>query len=143
MEIMYTTQASATGGGRNDGHSKTDDGKVDVKLSSPKEMGGAGGEGTNPEQLFATGYAACYLGALRAAAGKDHVKLPDDTKVTAEVGVGKRDAGQGLGLKIGLTAHVPGHDAEKVKAWMDAAHIICPYSHATRGNVEVSLTVGT
>ncbi|MCD7058480.1 organic hydroperoxide resistance protein [Pelagibacterium xiamenense] len=142
MEIQYTAHASATGGGRHDGHSKTDDGKVDVKISSPREMGGPGGEGTNPEQLFATGYAACYLGALRAAAGKDHVKLPDDTRISADVGVGKRDDGQGLGLKVTLTATVPGHDAEKVKAWMDAAHIICPYSHATRGNIEVNLEVG-
>jgi lipoyl-dependent peroxiredoxin len=142
MEISYTAHATAGGGGRNEGHSRTDDGVLDLKITSPKEMGGPGGEGTNPEQLFAAGYAACYLGALRAAAGKDHVKLGDDTRVTADVGVGKRDDGEGLGLKIGLTAHVSGHEKEKVKQWMDAAHIICPYSHATRGNVEVTLTVG-
>lgn len=142
MNIMYTAHASASGGGRHDGQAKTDDGKLAIIFSSPKEMGGPGGDGTNPEQLFATGYAACYLGALRAAAGKDNVKLPDDTSVAADVGVGKRDDGQGLGLKVTLTATVPGHDAERVKGWMDAAHIICPYSHATKGNIEVNLKVG-
>ena len=141
MQILYTAHASATGG-RENGHSKTDDGKVDVKLSTPKEMGGSGGEGTNPEQLFATGYAACFLGAMKAAAGKDHVKLPDDSKVTASVGFGKRDDGEGFGLKVGLAAHVPGMDAEKVKDIMDRAHIICPYSHATRGNVDVDVSLG-
>jgi lipoyl-dependent peroxiredoxin len=141
MEILYTAHAKATGGGRNEGHSKTDDGKVDVKLSTPKEMGGSG-EGTNPEQLFATGYSACFLGALRFVAGKDHKKLPDDTSISADVGFGKRDDGEGFGLKVTLTAHVPGLDTETVKDLMDRAHIVCPYSHATKGNIEVNLVVG-
>ncbi|WP_127143809.1 organic hydroperoxide resistance protein [Pelagibacterium montanilacus] len=141
MEILYTAHASATGG-REDGHSKTDDGKVDVKLSTPREMGGSGGQGTNPEQLFATGYSACFLGAMKFAAGKMNKKLPDDSTVSADVGFGKRDDGEGFGLKVALTAHVPGEDPETVKKIMDAAHIVCPYSHATRGNIEVSLTVG-
>jgi lipoyl-dependent peroxiredoxin len=142
MEILYTAHATAGGGGREKGHSKTDDGKLDVELSTPKEMGGSGGEGTNPEQLFATGYAACYLGAMRAAAGKQHKKLPAEATVSAEVGIGKRDDGEGFGLKVRLVAHVPDMDREEIKAIMDAAHIICPYSHATRGNVEVSLVAG-
>lgn len=139
MQILYTAHATATGG-REDGHSKTDDGKVDVKLSTPSEMGGSGGAGTNPEQLFATGYAACFLGAMKFAAGKDKRKLPDDSTVTASVGFGKRDDGEGFGLKVGLTAHVPGLELALVRDLMDRAHVICPYSHATKGNVEVSLT---
>src|SRR5690606_7919021 len=139
MEILYTAHATASGGGREDGHSKTDDGKVDVNLSTPREMGGSGGEGTNPEQLFATGYAACFLGAMRFAAGKSRVKLPAETTVSADVGFGKRDDGEGFGLKVTLTANAPGLDAETLKDVMDAAHIVCPYSHATRGNIEVEL----
>lgn len=141
MEIAYTAHATATGGGRDKGHSKTDDGKVEVNLSTPKEMGGSG-EGTNPEQLFATGYAACFLGAMRFVANQDKSPLPDNTQVIADVGIGKRDDGEGFGLKIGLTATIPGYDAEKAKDLIDRAHIVCPYSHATKGNVEVSLTVG-
>lgn len=141
MEILYTAHATATGGGRNDGQSKTDDGKVEVRLATPKEMGGSG-DGTNPEQLFATGYAACFLGAMRFAAGKDHQKLPQETTVSADVGFGKRDDGEGFGLKVTLTAQVPGLDTEAVKDLMDRAHIVCPYSHATRGNIEVNLVAG-
>ena len=140
MQILYTAHATATGG-RENGHSRTDDGKVDVKLSTPSEMGGSG-EGTNPEQLFATGYSACFLGAMRFAAGKDNQKLPDGTSVTADVGIGKRDDGEGFGLKVTLTASVPGFEVEQVKDLMDRAHIVCPYSHATKGNIEVNLVVG-
>ncbi|HCO55283.1 MAG TPA: osmotically inducible protein OsmC [Pelagibacterium sp.] len=139
MEILYTAHATASGGGREDGHSKTDDGKVDVKLSTPKEMGGSGGDGTNPEQLFATGYSACFLGAMRFAAGQAKVKLPPEATVNAQVGFGKRDDGEGFGLKVILTASAPGLDAETLKDVMDRAHIVCPYSHATRGNIEVEL----
>lgn len=141
MEILYTAHATATGG-REDGHSRTDDGKVDVKLSTPREMGGSGGAGTNPEQLFATGYSACFLGAMKAAAGKDHKKLPDDSSVSADVGFGKRDDGEGFGLKVTLTARVSGMSAEEVRGLMDRAHVICPYSHATMGNIEVNLVAG-
>ena len=139
MEILYTAHATASGGGREDGHSKTDDGKLDVKLSTPKELGGAGGDGTNPEQLFATGYSACFLGAMRAAARKANVDLPKEATVSADVGFGKRDDGEGFGLKVILTAAAPGLDTEALKDVMDRAHIICPYSHATRGNIEVEL----
>ncbi|RDE09500.1 organic hydroperoxide resistance protein [Pelagibacterium lacus] len=139
MEILYTAHATASGGGREDGQSRTDDGKVDVRLSTPKEMGGSGGAGTNPEQLFATGYAACFLGAMRFAAKRDKVDLPAETTVNAQVGFGKRDDGQGFGLKVILTADAPGMEAEALKGVMDAAHIVCPYSHATKGNIEVEL----
>lgn len=141
MEILYTAHATATGG-REDGHSKTDDGKVDVRLSTPKEMGGSGGAGTNPEQLFATGYSACFLGAMKFAAGKQNKKLPDDATVSADVGFGKRDDGEGFGLKVTLTAKVPGMGSEEVRDLMDRAHIVCPYSHATMGNIEVNLVAG-
>lgn len=140
MKILYTAHASATGG-RDNGHSKTDDGKIDVKLSTPSEMGGSGGDGTNPEQLFATGYSACFLGAMKFVAGQDKIKLPDDATVSADVGFGQRDDGEGFGLKVGLTASVPGLDTETVKDLMDRAHIVCPYSHATKGNIEVSLNI--
>lgn len=136
MKILYRTTATATGGGR-EGHSRTEDGKVDVRLDVPKEMGGGGGEGTNPEQLFATGYSACFLGAVRFAAGKQKVKLPDEANVTADVGIGPRDDGEGFGLDVELTVSLPGLDEATAKKVVDQAHIVCPYSHATRGNIDV------
>jgi Ohr subfamily peroxiredoxin len=139
MKVLYTAHAAATGGRK--GHSKTDDGKVDVDLSVPKEMGGDGGPGTNPEQLFAAGYSACFLGAMRFVAGKDKVTIPDDATVSADVGFGQRDDGTGFGLAVVLTAHVPGLDAATVEGIMQKAHIVCPYSHATRGNIDVQLKV--
>jgi Ohr subfamily peroxiredoxin len=127
MKIAYTAHATATGGRK--GHSRTDDGKID------------GGPGTNPEQLFAAGYSACFLGAMRFVAGKDKVKIPDDATVSADVGIGQRDDGTGFGLAVVLTAHVPGLDAATVEGIMQKAHIVCPYSHATRGNIDVQLKV--
>lgn len=137
MDVVYWAHATATGGGRNDGHSKTDDGKLDVTLSVPKEMGGPGGDGTNPEQLFATGYSACYLGAVRAAAGKEHVKVSDDANVTAHVGFGDNPNGTGFLIDVKLDVSLPGIDPEKAKEITEKAHHICPYSNATRGNINV------
>lgn len=139
MKIAYTAHAQASGGGRN-GRSHTDDGKVDVTLAVPKEMGGSG-EGTNPEQLFATGYSACFLGALRFVAGKEKVALPDDTSVSAAVGIGPRDDGTGFGLDVKLTIASPGVDRGQLEDLVQKAHIVCPYSHATRGNINVALEV--
>lgn len=139
MKILYRTTASATGG--RDGHAKTDDGKVDVKLSTPKELGGAGGDGTNPEQLFASGYSACFLGALKFAAGKEKVKIPNDAQVTANVGIGPRDDGQGFGIDVDLTIALPGIERAQAEDLVAKAHVVCPYSHATRGNVDVRLKV--
>lgn len=139
MKVVYTAHAHATGGGR-DGQARTDDGKVDVKLSVPKEMGGAG-EGTNPEQLFASGYSACFLGALRFVAGKEKVTIPSDAKVAADVGIGPRDDGTGFGLEVALTITAPGVDKAVLEDLVQKAHVVCPYSHATRGNIPVSLTV--
>lgn len=139
MDVLYWTKASATGG--RDGHSATDDGKVDVKLSTPKEMGGAGGDGTNPEQLFATGYAGCFLGAIRGVAGQEHIKISDDASVTAHVGFGKNPNGKGFLIDVKLDVSLPDLDADKAKEIVDAAHEICPYSNATRNNINVELNV--
>ena len=138
MNVAYTAHATATGG--RDGHSRTDDGKVDVKLTPPKEMGGTG-TGVNPEQLFATGYAACYLGAIKFVAGKDKIKIGDDAKVTAHVGIGERDDKQGFGLTVAFDVSLPGVDRAKAEDLAQRAHVVCPYSHATKGNISVKTTV--
>jgi Ohr subfamily peroxiredoxin len=135
-KIVYTAHASATGG--RDGRAVSSDGLVDVKLAVPKEMGGAGG-GSNPEQLFASGYSACFLGAIRFVAGKEKLKIADDAKVEAAVGIGPIPTG--FAIKVDLTVTLPGLDPAKAQEIVDAAHIVCPYSNATRGNVEVTITV--
>jgi len=140
MKVLYTAHAQATGGGR-EGHTRSDDGKVDFQLTVPKELGGPGGGGTNPEQLFAAGYSACFLGALRFVAGKEKVKLPDDTSVSADVGIGARDDGAGFGLEVTLNVSVPGFDTAAAEALVAKAHVVCPYSHATMGNIPVTLKV--
>ena len=141
MEVLYRAHATASGGGRDEGRSATDDGKIDVRLSVPTEMGGKGGDGTNPEQLFATGYSACFLGALKFAAGKEGVKIPDDARVSADVGIGPRDDGKGFGIAVKLTIAAPGIEKAKLEDLVQKAHIVCPYSDATRGNIDVALSV--
>lgn len=138
IDVKYTAIASAVGG--REGSAKSDDGRFEAKLSTPKEMGGAGGDGTNPEQLFAAGYSACFIGALKVAGQQLKVKVPDDTKVTATVGIGPRDAG-GFGITTDLVVDLPGLDREQAQRLVDTAHQICPYSNATRGNVDVGLTL--
>jgi len=139
MQVLYRTQATATGG--RTGQAETADGKLKVTLVTPKELGGPGGEGTNPEQLFASGYSACFLGALKFVAMNRKVKIPEDATVTAAVGIGKRDDGEGFGLEVTLTIKVPGLDSALVNELVQAAHIVCPYSHATRNNIDVQLVV--
>ena len=139
MNILYKTQATSTGG--REGKSKTVDGVLDITLSTPKEHGGAGGPGTNPEQLFAAGYSACFLGALKFVAAQAKIAIPADATVTAEVGIGKRDDGGGFGIEAALTVRVPGLDRAVVEDLMHKAHVVCPYSHATKGNIPVKLTV--
>ncbi|HUH49451.1 MAG TPA: organic hydroperoxide resistance protein [Mycoplana sp.] len=139
MPILYTTKASATGGRA--GHGASEDGVLDVTLTVPKELGGDGARGTNPEQLFATGYSACYLGALKFVAGKEKVKISDDAKVTATVGIGPREDGAGFGIEAALEVSVPGVDKAIVEELAKKAHVVCPYSHATRGNLNVKTTV--
>ena len=138
VDVKYTTEATATGG--RDGHARSQDGRFDVALSTPTELGGAGGDGSNPEQLFAAGYSACFIGALKVAGQQLKVKLPDDVAVTAKVGIGPRSAG-GFGITTDLTVSLPGIDRAQAQRLVDAAHEICPYSNATRGNVDVGLTL--
>lgn len=139
MAILYTAHASATGG--RDGHGATDSGNLDVRLVTPKELGGPGGDGVNPEQLFAVGYSACFLGALKYVAGKSNLKIPADAKVAAAVGIGPRDDGTGFGIAVDLTITLPGIERAVAEDLVQKAHVVCPYSHATRGNIPVSLTV--
>jgi lipoyl-dependent peroxiredoxin len=138
VDVKYRTEATATGG--RDGRSKTADGALDVKLTTPKELGGAGGVGNNPEQLFAAGYAACFLGALKFVAGQEKVRVPNEATVTATVGIGPRQAG-GFGITADLKIALPGLDRAQAEALVRKAHQVCPYSNATRGNVDVGLEV--
>ena len=138
VKAIYKTKATATGG--REGAARSADGSVDVKLVVPKEMGGPGGEGANPEKLFAAGYSACFLGAMKAVSGKEGVKVPQDATVTAEIGFGPRDEG-GYGITADLTINLPGVDRADAERLMHAAHQVCPYSNATRGNVDVGLTL--
>jgi osmotically inducible protein OsmC len=142
MKIVYTTEATATGGGRAGGHSGTKNGRVSVDLSIPKEMGGDNGPGTNPEELFATGYAACYLGALQGAARKEKIKLPEGTTVTASVSFADREDGVGYTIVPALSAHIPGFDKAQIEDLMQKAHQICPYSDLITKPHEVQLTAG-
>lgn len=138
MAIIYRTKATATGG--RDGQAATEDGALKVKLALPKEMGGSGG-GNNPEQLFAAGYSACFLGALKFVAGKAKVKVPDEATVTADIGIGPRDDGTGFGLDVALTITLPGIERAVAEDLVQQAHVVCPYSHATKGSLDVRLTV--
>src|SRR3984885_15065113 len=138
VNVLYHTSARATGG--RDGHSATLDGAVDVKLSTPKELGGGGGTGVNPEQLLATGYAACFLGAMKFVASQGGPKVPADATVTSSVGIGPRSEG-GFGLEIALEISVPGVDRTAAEDLVAKAHQVCPYSNATRNNIDVKLTV--
>ncbi len=141
MKIVYTTAATATGGGRASGHSQTADGKVSVDLSVPREMGGDGGAGTNPEQLFATGYSACFLGAMHGAARKEKLKLPEGTTVTATVSFADREDGVGFTIVAALAAHLPGMDQTAAEALVQKAHQICPYSNLITQAHTVKLSV--
>ena len=139
MSVLYTASATATGEGRN-GHTRSSDGLVDLDLATPVEMGGAGGA-TNPEQLFAAGYAACFLSALKSIARKEKTPIAD-TAVTADVGIGPNGAG-GMGLTIALHIEMSGVDQAVAEKLTEAAHQVCPYSNATRGNVDVTLDTVT
>jgi Ohr subfamily peroxiredoxin len=136
MQTLYTAVATATGDGRN-GHATSEDGMLDLDLRIPKEMGGAGGA-TNPEQLFAVGYAACFHSALKVVAGREKLDV-DGTEVSASVSIGV--VGQGFGLAVELDVHAPNLDQETAERLVAAAHEVCPYSNATRGNIEVTLRV--
>lgn len=132
-KVLYTAHAHTTGG--RDGASRTDDGRLDIKLSSP----GTAGTGTNPEQLFAAGYSACFIGAMKAVAGMQKVILPQDLAIDASVDLGKVGAGYGIAVRLAIS--LPGMDRGAAQALVDAAHQVCPYSNATRGNIDVTLTL--
>jgi Ohr subfamily peroxiredoxin len=134
-KVLYTAKAHTTGG-RDGGASHTDDGRLDVKLSSPGT-----GAGTNPEQLFAAGWSACFLSAVKLVAGKKRMPLPEDVAIDAEVDLGLTRGGFGLAAR--LKVRLPGVEAQAAQALVDAAHQVCPYSLATRGNIDVAITVGT
>ena len=138
MQVLYTASATATGEGRL-GHVRSSDGVLDLDLAVPKEMGGTGGALTNPEQLFAAGYAACFHSALRGVARRAKVDLTDSA-ITVDVGIGRKDT-PGYGLTVAIEAELPSIPAEQGRQLLEAAHRVCPYSEATRGNVDVSLTV--
>ena len=140
MDVIYKAHAVSTGGGRDEGRSATDDGKVDVLLSLPAEMGGKGGAGTNPEQLFAAGYAACYMGALRLVSGKAGTPVGPDTKIHTTVGIGANTRGEGYNLDIAIKVTDTGLDKAVIDELIHKAHMVCPYSNATRGNVDVALS---
>ena len=136
VDVKYRTQAVATGG--RDGTARSEDGKIDLKLSTPKELGGAGGEGTNPEQLFAAGYSACFGSAVQHVARQKQVKT-GPVAITAKVSLGA--VGAGFGLQVELSAAIPELPREEAQALLEAAHQVCPYSNATRGNMPVELVI--
>lgn len=138
VNVLYKTKAKATGG--RDGSAATLDGSFEVKLATPKELGGAGGAGNNPEQLFAAGYAACFIGAMKFVASQGGPKVPADASVTSTVGIGPRSEG-GFGLDIALDVSLPGLSHADAEALVAKAHQVCPYSNATRGNIDVRLNV--
>lgn len=135
--VLYRAHAQATGG--RDGRAVSSDNVLDVKLTTPKELGGAGGTGTNPEQLFAAGYSACFLGAMKFVAAQQKITLPADTRIEGSVGIGPIPAG--FGIEVALTIIVPGMERAAAEALVAKAHEVCPYSNATRGNIDVTLTV--
>ena len=135
--VAYTAKATATGG--REGAAKSDDGRLDLTLSTPKGLGGDDGQGTNPEQLFAAGYAACFIGALKVVAGQEKRSLPSDTHIDSEVSIGAIEGGFGIAVKLAVS--LGDMDKDEAMAMVEKAHQVCPYSNATRGNIEVTLSV--
>lgn len=136
-KVLYRAHAKSTGG--RDGRSSTPDGTLDLKLTTPKELGGGGGAGTNPEQLFAAGYSACFIGAIKFVAMRDKITLPADVSIESAVGIGPIP--NGFGIEVDLKVNLPGMDRAAAEALVQKAHIVCPYSNATRGNIDVRLSV--
>ncbi|WP_113626621.1 organic hydroperoxide resistance protein [Pectobacterium peruviense] len=136
-KVLYVAHAQATGG--RDGRAVSSDKAVDIKLTTPRELGGAGGEGTNPEQLFAAGYSACFLGAMKFVGARDKIAVPADTTVNGSVGIGAIPTG--FGIEVELKISLPGLDRAVAEDLVQKAHIVCPYSNATRGNIDVTLTI--
>lgn len=135
-KVVYRAEVTSTGG--RDGRSVSSDNKLEIKLALPKEMGG-NGDGTNPEQLFAAGYSTCFMGAMKFVAGKEKINFPADAKITGKVGIGP--VPQGFAIEAELVISLPGMERAAAQALIDKAHLVCPYSNATRGNVDVKLTL--
>jgi lipoyl-dependent peroxiredoxin len=139
-KALYTAQATSTGG--RTGSTESSDGKIKLQLSTPKELGGDAGPGTNPEQLFAAGYSACFIGAMKAVARMQKLTLPAEVSITADVSIGPLSGKAGAyGIAVSLAVSVPGLDRSVTEALVKAAHEVCPYSNATRGNIDVALSV--
>ncbi len=136
-KTLYTAIATATGG--REGTARSSDGVIDLKLTPPREMGGSGAAGTNPEQLFAAGYSACFIGALKVVAGREKVRLPQELSIEGHVGIGP--IGQAFGIEVTLNISIPGIDKAVAQDLVNKAHQVCPYSNATRGNIDVTLNV--
>jgi osmotically inducible protein OsmC len=136
-KVLYRAHAQATGG--RDGRAVVPESKLDFKLTTPRELGGAGGEGTNPEQLFAAGYSACFLGAMKFVAAQNKIAIPTDVSVNGSVGIGLIPTG--FGIEVELKISLPGMPLEAARSLVDKAHVVCPYSNATRGNIDVKLTL--
>lgn len=137
QNVLYRAQARATGG--RDGRASSVDEALDLPLSTPKALGGAGGSGTNPEQLFAAGYSACFIGAMKVVAARDKRALPADTAIEGIVGIGP--VANGFGIEVELRISLPGMETEVARQLVERAHQVCPYSNATRGNIDVTLTL--
>ncbi|GAC1030679.1 organic hydroperoxide resistance protein [Pseudomonas sp. No.21] len=135
--VLYRAYAEATGG--REGRAISSDGVLDVSLTTPRELGGAGGAGTNPEQLFAAGYSACFLGAIKFVGARDKYAVPADASIEGIVGIGAIPTG--FGIEVELQISLPGMDKDQARELIDKAHIVCPYSNATRGNIDVTLTL--
>ena len=139
-KALYTAHATSTGG--RTGSTESSDGKIKLQLSTPKELGGDSGPGTNPEQLFAAGYSACFIGAMKAVAAKQKISLPAEVSIQADVSIGPMSGKPGaFGIAVAMAVSVPGMDRAAAEALVKAAHEVCPYSNATRGNIDVALSV--
>lgn len=136
-KVLYRANAQATGG--RDGRASTPDGTLDLRLTTPRELGGAGGAGTNPEQLFACGYSACFIGAMKFVAARDKIPLPADTSVQGTVSIGPIP--NGFGIEVELAVNLPGMERSLAETLVQRAHVVCPYSNATRNNIDVRLRV--
>lgn len=139
-KALYTAQATSTGG--RTGNTESSDGRIKLQLSTPRELGGDGGPGTNPEQLFAAGYSACFIGAMKAVAARQKIRLPSEVSITADVSIGPMTGKAGaFGIAVAMVVSVPGMDRAAVEALVANAHQVCPYSNATRDNIDVALSV--
>jgi Ohr subfamily peroxiredoxin len=136
-KVLYRAHAHVTGG--RDGRATVPESNLDLRLTTPKELGGGGGDGTNPEQLFAAGYSACFIGAIKFVAARDKITLPKDVAIDGSVGIGQIP--NGFGIEVELKISLPGMDRNEAQALIDKAHVVCPYSNATRNNIDVKLTL--